>query len=83
MFKVQSDFSFSLSVSNNYFGGIFLFGKLISFVGILGIIATLIVAATTFSSKDLLCAPFILISVLLCIIVISLGEIIKLWENKK
>lgn len=57
-------------------------GRLFSSVGILGIIVTFIVAVTTFSSKDLLCIPFVVIGVLLSIIIIALGEFLHLYEKK-
>lgn len=51
--------------------------------GILGIIATFIVAVTTFSSKDLLCAPFITIGVLLSIVIIALGEFLDSYQKNQ
>lgn len=58
-------------------------GKLFSIAGILGIIATFIVAVTTFSSKDLLCAPFITIGVLLSIVIIALGEFLDSYQKNQ
>lgn len=58
-------------------------GKIITFIGFLGVIATLIVAVTTFSSKDLLCVPFIVVGVLLSIIIVALGEIIQFIESNQ
>lgn len=58
-------------------------GKIFLVAGALGIIATFIVAVTTFSSKDLLCAPFFVIGVLLSIIIIALGEFICLYEKNQ
>ena len=58
-------------------------GRIITYTGFLGVIATFIVAITTFSSKDLLCAPFIVVGVLLSIIIVALGEIIQFIENNQ
>ncbi len=59
-------------------------GRLFSSVGILGVIVTFIVAVTTFSSKDLLCIPFVVIGVLLSIIIIiALGEFLHLYEKNQ
>lgn len=58
-------------------------GKIFSVVGIMGIITTFIVAVTTFSSKDILCIPFVVIGVLLSFVIIALGEFIWLYEKKQ
>ncbi len=58
-------------------------GKLFSVAGILGIVATFIVSKASFSSSDRLSAPFFVIGVLLSIVIIALGELLKLYQNNQ
>lgn len=57
-------------------------GRVFSFTGFLGIIATLIVSITVFSSKDSLRIPFVIVGILISLIIIALGEIIYLLKNQ-
>ena len=61
---------------------IYLGGKIFSVIGILGIIATLIISVTEFSSSDYaLRAVFVVVGILLSIVIVALGVLIDLIEK--
>ena len=55
--------------------------KILFFVGLAGVITTIMVGLTAFSSNDVLCVPFIVIGILLSIIIIALSEILDFMEK--
>ena len=57
-------------------------GRLFTAMGICGIIATLIVTSSFVSSSSDLRAPFVVLGILMSIIVMALGEMIVVFEQK-
>ena len=57
-------------------------GRLFTAMGICGIIATLIVTSSFVSSSSDLRAPFVVLGILMRIIVMALGEMIVVFEQK-
>lgn len=57
-------------------------GKILSAIGCGGVLFTFLITQTSFSSANAFRWPFMLIGTLLCVIIIALGELIKIIEDK-
>ena len=53
-------------------------GKILSAIGCGGVLFTFLITQTSFSSANAFRWPFMLIGTLLCVIIIALGELIKI-----